>query len=76
VTRCDLYNHCRRCLEEDGFDSDQGNDQRYDNPFADVMDETQSEYAKSNVLLAGLTRVGKTYLLKNLAQLVGVPCRS
>lgn len=31
------------------------------------------EYAKPNVLLAGPTGVGKTYLLKCLAQLVGVP---
>jgi len=31
------------------------------------------DYAKPNVLLAGPTGVGKTYLLKTLARLVGVP---
>eukprot|EP00592_Proboscia_alata_P028209 CAMPEP_0194443352 /NCGR_PEP_ID=MMETSP0176-20130528/126654_1 /TAXON_ID=216777 /ORGANISM="Proboscia alata, Strain PI-D3" /LENGTH=694 /DNA_ID=CAMNT_0039269581 /DNA_START=161 /DNA_END=2245 /DNA_ORIENTATION=+ len=74
VAICDHYNHCRRCLEEDGFDSaSKANDLGYDDPFADAMEETRSEYAKPNVLLAGPTGVGKTYLLKNLAQLVGVP---
>jgi endopeptidase Clp ATP-binding regulatory subunit ClpX len=31
------------------------------------------EYAKQNVLLAGPTGVGKTYLVKHVAELVGVP---
>lgn len=31
------------------------------------------EYAKQNVLLAGPTGVGKTYLVKHVAELIGVP---
>jgi ATP-dependent Clp protease ATP-binding subunit ClpX len=35
---------------------------------------TQSiEYSKSNVLLLGPTGVGKTYLIKHIAELIGVP---
>jgi endopeptidase Clp ATP-binding regulatory subunit ClpX len=33
----------------------------------------QSEYNKQNVLLIGPTGVGKTYLIKNIAKLIGVP---
>ncbi len=32
-----------------------------------------SEYVKQNVLVLGPTGVGKTYLIKNLAKLIGVP---
>ena len=35
--------------------------------------ESTDEYAKPNILLAGPTGVGKTYLLRCLARLVGVP---
>jgi endopeptidase Clp ATP-binding regulatory subunit ClpX len=31
------------------------------------------EYSKQNILLLGPTGVGKTYLIKNIAQLIGVP---
>jgi ATP-dependent protease Clp ATPase subunit len=31
------------------------------------------EYSKQNVLLLGPTGVGKTYLIKNIAKLIGVP---
>ncbi len=34
---------------------------------------TSSDYAKQNVLILGPTGVGKTYLVKELAKLVGVP---
>jgi ATP-dependent Clp protease ATP-binding subunit ClpX len=33
----------------------------------------QREYAKQNVLLLGPTGVGKTYLMRNIAKLIGVP---
>jgi len=32
-----------------------------------------SEYSKQNVMLLGPTGVGKTYLIKNIAKLIGVP---
>ncbi|MDR2776458.1 MAG: AAA family ATPase [Puniceicoccales bacterium] len=34
---------------------------------------SQTEYNKQNVLLLGPTGVGKTYLIKNIAKLIGVP---
>ncbi|MFP4165914.1 MAG: AAA family ATPase [Opitutales bacterium] len=34
---------------------------------------TASEYSKQNILLLGPTGVGKTYLIKNIARLIGVP---
>lgn len=37
-------------------------------------DQSQtSEYAKENVILIGPTGVGKTYLIKHIAELIGVP---
>jgi len=36
-------------------------------------DAAPLEYAKQNVLLAGATGVGKTYLVKHVAELLGVP---
>ncbi len=33
----------------------------------------QSNYAKQNIILVGPTGVGKTYLIKNAADLIGVP---
>ncbi|MDR2778874.1 MAG: AAA family ATPase [Puniceicoccales bacterium] len=40
-----------------------------------LLDEefSQIEYSKQNVLLLGPTGVGKTYLIKNIAKLIGVP---
>ena len=35
--------------------------------------ESSLEYQKQNILLLGPTGVGKTYLMKNLARLIGVP---
>ena len=34
---------------------------------------TAKEYSKQNILLLGPTGVGKTYLIKNIARLIGVP---
>ena len=36
-------------------------------------DEETTEYSKQNILLLGPTGVGKTYLMKNVARLIGVP---
>ncbi|MDR2435990.1 MAG: AAA family ATPase [Puniceicoccales bacterium] len=36
-------------------------------------DVQNDEYSKQNVLLLGPTGVGKTYLIKNIAKLIGVP---
>src|SRR5439155_22346818 len=33
----------------------------------------ETEYAKQNVILIGPTGVGKTYLIKHIAELIGVP---
>ena len=35
--------------------------------------EQAGEYSKQNILLLGPTGVGKTYLMKNIAKLIGVP---
>jgi endopeptidase Clp ATP-binding regulatory subunit ClpX len=37
------------------------------------VDAAPLEYSKQNVLLAGPTGVGKTYLVKHVAELIGVP---
>ncbi len=39
----------------------------------DGKDRTVVEYSKQNLLLLGPTGVGKTYLIKNIAKLIGVP---
>jgi endopeptidase Clp ATP-binding regulatory subunit ClpX len=38
-----------------------------------VEGREQPNYAKQNILLAGPTGVGKTYLIRSLAELIGVP---
>lgn len=46
------------------------------NHIREQMDNNKTsllEYQKQNVLLLGPTGVGKTYLMKNLARLIGVP---
>ena len=65
VAICDHYNHVRRSLHEES---------------AEVATSTSNhgasqpvEYVKQNVILLGPTGVGKTYLLRILAQLIGVP---
>ncbi|ADE53035.1 AAA family ATPase [Coraliomargarita akajimensis] len=35
--------------------------------------DSSTEYSKQNILLLGPTGVGKTYLIKNIARLIGVP---
>tara|TARA_R100000027_G_scaffold67429_1_gene66089 strand:- start:14104 stop:15711 length:1608 start_codon:yes stop_codon:yes gene_type:complete len=41
--------------------------------FENTEDAPNFEYQKQNILLLGPTGVGKTYLMKNLAKLIGVP---
>ena len=57
VAICDHYNHVRRLQKES----------------ADGGGGEQVDYVKQNVILSGPTGVGKTYLIRTLAQLIGVP---
>lgn len=41
--------------------------------FADKSEDINQNYSKQNVLVLGPTGVGKTYLVKKIAQLIGVP---
>ena len=59
VAVCDHYNHVRRMNEVDEGEPE--------------SDGAVSEYVKQNVILLGPTGVGKTYLIRTIAQLIGVP---
>ncbi len=58
IAVCDHYNHVNHIRELASAD---------ERAAADV------EYAKGNVILLGPTGVGKTYLVKHVAELIGVP---
>jgi ATP-dependent Clp protease ATP-binding subunit ClpX len=58
IAVCDHYNHVNRVHRLEK-----------ENPEA----ASQMEYTKGNVLLLGPTGVGKTYLVKHIAELIGVP---
>lgn len=47
----------------------------YNHVSSRLMDKSlqATEYSKQNILLLGPTGVGKTYLIKNIARLIGVP---
>ncbi|MEE3199033.1 MAG: AAA family ATPase [Planctomycetota bacterium] len=60
VAVCDHYNHVKRVL---------GTQEKSEASAANPS----SEYVKQNVILLGPTGVGKTYLIRILAQLIGVP---
>ena len=62
VAVCDHYNHLRHLR---GLTRDGGADGE--------RRAAELEYAKQNVLLLGPTGVGKTYLVKHVADLIGVP---
>ncbi len=62
VAVCDHYNHLRHLR---GLTRDGGADGE--------RQAAELEYAKQNVLLLGPTGVGKTYLVKHVAELIGVP---
>jgi len=67
VAVCDHYNHVKRALGGRGEDP------------GSSLEKTASargpvsDYVKQNVILLGPTGVGKTYLIRILAQLIGVP---
>ncbi len=52
---------------------DHYNHARYARRLLDEDPAAVIEYAKQNVLLVGPTGVGKTYLVKHIAELIGVP---
>lgn len=60
IAICDHYNHVAECIKRE---REQG----------DSKSDSDEEYTKQNVLLIGPTGVGKTYLIKTLAKLIGVP---
>lgn len=57
----------RRKNKNNNKEQDDEEDEDFDDDWEDLFaePETRSEYAKPNILLAGPTGVGKTYLLKN-----------
>ncbi|MEY2546198.1 MAG: ATP-dependent Clp protease ATP-binding subunit ClpX [Verrucomicrobiota bacterium] len=58
IAVCDHYNHAKYVAELE----DKGDARAH-----------ETEYAKQNVILVGPTGVGKTYLIKHVAELIGVP---
>src|SRR5205823_14025475 len=52
---------------------DHYNNVNYVRSLTDSDAERSVEYAKQNVILIGPTGVGKTYLIKHIADLIGVP---
>lgn len=58
IAVCDHYNHVSECINAKNHDS---------------QHNSEEDYTKQNVLLIGPTGVGKTYLIKTLAKLIGVP---
>lgn len=62
IAVCDHYNHVSECIKQEKSMKDPRS-------YSDFLDE----YTKQNVILIGPTGVGKTYLIKTLARLIGVP---
>lgn len=61
IAVCDHYNHVRMVEQDEALARKQAKDGK------------STEYAKQNVILLGPTGVGKTYLVRSIAQLIGVP---
>ncbi|MDD2710331.1 MAG: AAA family ATPase [Verrucomicrobiae bacterium] len=61
IAVCDHYNRVRQ-VEQEAKESAVGNGRRFG-----------GSYSKQNVILLGPTGVGKTYLVRCIAQLIGVP---
>jgi len=59
IAVCDHYNHIAECARQKKEQSD--------------SNDPEEEYAKQNVMMIGPTGVGKTYLIKTIAKLIGVP---
>jgi len=62
IAVCDHYNHVSECIR---LEKEQ--------KISKANCNSEEEYTKQNVLLIGPTGVGKTYLIKTLAKLIGVP---
>ncbi|MBD3181490.1 AAA domain-containing protein, partial [Candidatus Poribacteria bacterium] len=62
IAVCDHYNHVTQCVLQDRLRKKADNNE--------IPDE---EYCKQNVIMIGPTGVGKTYLIKTIAKLIGVP---
>ncbi len=58
IAVCDHYNHVKRMRRMEEDDPEKAK---------------HAEYSKQNVILIGPTGVGKTYLVKHVAELIGVP---
>jgi len=62
IAVCDHYNHVSECIRQE-------RESKNPKSHSDYLEE----YTKQNVILIGPTGVGKTYLIKTLARLIGVP---
>ena len=62
IAVCDHYNHVSECAERERNLGPEG-----------VSAGEAEEYTKQNVIMIGPTGVGKTYLIRTIARLIGVP---
>jgi endopeptidase Clp ATP-binding regulatory subunit ClpX len=62
IAVCDHYNHVSECLRRERKQKE-----------PETHSVLEDEYTKQNVIMIGPTGVGKTYLIKTIARLIGVP---